>query len=50
MDGVGVIDPQPMLCPGRRCYAVDGRHLVYRNYGHLARPGSGPGTGGSAGT
>ena len=36
VDGVGVIDPQPMLCPDRRCYAVDGRHLVYRNYGHLA--------------
>lgn len=36
VEGVQIIDPQPLLCPDRICHAVDGRHLVYRNHGHLA--------------
>lgn len=34
--GVPVVDPQPMLCPGGWCRAVDGRYLIYRNHGHLS--------------
>lgn len=33
---VPLIDPQPMLCPGGWCHAVDGNYLIYRNQGHLA--------------
>ena len=34
--GVPLIDPQPMLCPGGWCRAVDGDYLIYRNHSHLA--------------
>jgi hypothetical protein len=34
--GVPLIDPQPMLCPGGWCRAVDDDILVYRNFGHLS--------------
>lgn len=34
--GVPLIDPQPMLCPGGWCHAVDGDYLIYRNHGHLS--------------
>jgi hypothetical protein len=33
---VPIIDPQPMLCPGGWCHAVDRGILVYRNQGHLS--------------
>ncbi|MBN8869024.1 MAG: hypothetical protein J0H66_03980 [Solirubrobacterales bacterium] len=33
---VPIIDPQPMLCPGGWCHAVDHDVLVYRNQGHLS--------------
>lgn len=33
---VPIIDPQPMLCPGGWCHAVDHDVLVYRNPGHLS--------------
>ena len=34
--GVPVVDPQPLLCPGGWCRAVDGGYLIYRNHGHLS--------------
>lgn len=33
---VRVVDPMRMLCPGRRCHAVDHRYLIYRNQSHLS--------------
>jgi peptidoglycan/LPS O-acetylase OafA/YrhL len=33
--GARLVDPMPVLCPRRRCAAVIGNVLVYRNHNHL---------------
>jgi peptidoglycan/LPS O-acetylase OafA/YrhL len=37
VEGASLIDPTPVVCPGRTCPAVIGDVLVYRNGAHLTR-------------
>jgi len=37
VEGASLIDTTPMVCPGKRCPAVIGDALVYRNGAHLTR-------------
>jgi peptidoglycan/LPS O-acetylase OafA/YrhL len=37
VEGVSLVDPTPMVCPGKTCPAVIGDALVYRNGAHLTR-------------
>ncbi len=36
VEGVQIIDPQKLLCPGRWCRPLEDRYLIYRNASHLA--------------
>ena len=35
--GAVVVDPYPVICPGRMCHVVQGDTVAYRNAGHLTR-------------